>query len=76
MAAGMSGARLTFGIYPGSALGGIELGGPPDDPDRINQALDQLQGRAGRPFTVRAYHAYADPGDTAPPGPAADPGGL
>ena len=46
---------LTFGIYPGSAVGDIELAGPPDRPDRINQALDQLQGTAGRPFVVRAY---------------------
>jgi hypothetical protein len=33
---------LTFGIYPGSAVGDFELAGPLDRPDRINQALDQL----------------------------------
>lgn len=75
MADGIS-ARLTFGIYPGSALGGIDLGGPPDEPDRINQALDQLQGCTGRPFTVRAYDAYADPGDTVPPVPRQTPAGY
>lgn len=63
---------LTFGIYPGSALGD-ELAGPPDRPDRINKALDQLQGRAGRPFLVWAYDAYADPGDTIPPAPRQAP---
>ena len=55
---------LTFGIYPGSAVGDIGLAGPPDRPDRINQALDQLQGTAGRPFVVRAYDIYTDQGDT------------
>jgi len=55
--------RLTFGIYPGSLLGDVELAGPPDRPDLINQALDQLQGPAGRPFLVHAYDIYADPGD-------------
>jgi hypothetical protein len=55
---------LTFGIYPGSAVGDVGLAGPPDRPDRINQALDQLQGPGGRPFIVRAYDVYADPGDT------------
>jgi hypothetical protein len=69
----MAGAGLTFGIYPGSALGGVEAGAPPDRPDRINTALDQLQGHAGRPFTVRAYDAYADPGDTVPPVPRQTP---
>jgi hypothetical protein len=55
---------LTFGIYPGSAVGDTELTGPPDRPDKIDQALAQLQGAQGRPFIVRAYDAYADPGDT------------
>jgi hypothetical protein len=73
VAEGMSGTGLTFGIYPGSALGGVELDGPPDHPDRINTALDQLQGRAGRPFTVRAYDTYADPGDAVPPVPRQTP---
>src|SRR5581483_12320643 len=66
---------LTFGIYPGSAVGD-ELAGPPDLPDRINQALDQLQGRAGRPFLVRAYDPYADPGDSIPPVPRQAPAGY
>jgi hypothetical protein len=56
---------LTFGIYPGSAIGDPGPAGPPDRPDRINQALAQLQGAAGRPFTVRAYDSYADPDGTA-----------
>jgi hypothetical protein len=55
---------LTFGIYPGSAVGDTGAAGPPDRPDKISQALAQLQGSPGRPFTVRAYEAYADPGDT------------
>jgi hypothetical protein len=55
---------LTFGIYPGSAMGDTELTGPPDRPDMINQTLAQLQGSAGRPFIVRAYDLYADQGDT------------
>jgi len=54
---------LTFGIYPGSAAGGTA--GPPDRPGRINQALDQLQGPAGRPFAVRAYDVYGDRGGAA-----------
>ena len=55
---------LTFGIYPGSAVGDTGLAGPPDRPDTISQALAQLQGSPDRPFIVRAYDAYADPGDT------------
>jgi hypothetical protein len=58
---------LTFGIYPGSAIGDTELTGPPDRPDKINQALAQLQGSPGRPFIVRAYDIYADPGDAVHP---------
>jgi hypothetical protein len=53
---------LTFGIYPGSAVGDTGPAGPPDRPDKISQALTELQGFPGRPFTVRAYVAYADPG--------------
>ncbi len=56
---------LTFGIHPGSAVGDTGPAGPPDRPDQISQALAQLQGSPGRPFIVRAYDAYADPGDTA-----------
>lgn len=58
---------LTFGIYPGSAVGDTGPAGPPDQPDQINQALSQLQGSPGRPFIVRAYEAHADQGDTAHP---------
>ncbi len=56
---------LTFGIYPGSAVGDTGPAGPPDRPDKISQALAQLQGSPGRPFIVRAYDAYADQGDSA-----------
>lgn len=66
----MNSSGLTFGIYPGSAVGDAKLSGPPDRPDRINQALAELQGPPGRPFVVRAYDVYADPADTvhaAPP---------
>lgn len=58
---------LTFGIYPGSAVGdggAADAPGPPDRPGRINQALAELQGAPGRPFIVRAYDVYADLGDT------------
>lgn len=58
---------LTFGVYPGSAVGDTGPAGPPDQPGKISQALDLLQGSPGRPFTVRAYDAYADPGDAARP---------
>jgi len=59
---------LAFGIYPGSAVGDSAVGeggqaGPPDRPDQINQALNQLQGFPGRPFIVRAYNVYTDRGD-------------
>jgi hypothetical protein len=51
---------LTFGTYPGSvtgdADGGIALG-PPDVPELINDALDELQGPDARPFTVGPYRA-------------------
>ena len=68
--------EFTFGIYPGSALGDHENKGPPDRPDRINQALDELQGPAGRPFVVRAYETYADPGDAVRPAPIQAPAGY
>ena len=58
---------LTFGIYPGSAVGDTGPAGPPDRPGQINQALAWLQGSPGRPFIVRAYDAHADQGDTAHP---------
>ena len=71
-----TGPGLTFGIYPGSALGDVAPAGPPDRPDRINQALNQLQGPAGRPFIVRAYDMYVDPGDTAQTTPFQAPAGY
>jgi len=72
----MNRSGLTFGIYPGSAVGDVELSGPPDQPDRINQALADLQGPPGRPFVVRAYEAYADPGDTGHASPRQAPAGY
>ncbi|MFB7913058.1 hypothetical protein [Streptomyces sp. NPDC056061] len=54
---------LLFGIYPGSVAGddtGGLAAGPPDDPARVSHALDVLQGRAGRPFLVRAYTGFKD----------------
>lgn len=68
--------RLIFGVYPGSRLTDTELAGPPDQPDRINQALDQLQGPAGRPFIVRAYDTYADPGGAVHTPPRQAPAGY
>jgi len=67
---------LTFGIYPGSAVGDTGQAGPPDRPDLINKALSQLQGSPGRPFIVRAYDAYADQGDTAHPAILQTPAGY
>jgi hypothetical protein len=57
---------MIFGIYPGSALGddaGRVVTGPPDLPDAINGALDELQGSADRPFLVRAYRVFTDTDD-------------
>ena len=64
---------LTFGIYPGSAVGHVGPAGPADCPGQINEALDQLQGAPGRPFIVRAYHVYADLGGTAHGSPSQTP---
>ncbi|MGA5289690.1 hypothetical protein [Streptomyces pseudogriseolus] len=55
--------RLLFGVYPGGVSGddsGGLAGGPPDDPDRVTESLDRLQGRPDRPFLVRAYTAFDD----------------
>ncbi|WP_371667451.1 hypothetical protein OG985_07425 [Streptomyces sp. NBC_00289] len=52
---------LLFGIYPGGVTGddaGGLTSGKPDDPALISQSLDRLQGRADRPFLVRAYTAF------------------
>ncbi|MFJ4438253.1 hypothetical protein [Streptomyces sp. NPDC088923] len=54
---------MIFGIYPGGATGDDSGGlatGAPDDPARVGDALDRLQGAAGRPFLVRAYLHYED----------------
>jgi hypothetical protein len=53
---------LVFGIYAGSGAGEQAAPGPPDEPERIDAALDELQGRPGRPFSVRAYQVFTDPG--------------
>ncbi|WP_331728537.1 hypothetical protein [Streptomyces sp. NBC_00158] len=52
---------MTFGIYPGGLLGdeqGIVHPVSPDDPERINAALDALQGDADT-LSVRAYRSFA-----------------
>lgn len=52
---------MTFGIYPGGLLGnerGIVHPVSPDEPDRINEALDELQGAAAT-LSVRAYRSFA-----------------
>jgi hypothetical protein len=67
---------LTFGIYPGSAVGDPGAAGPPDRPAQISEALGQLQGQPGRPFIVRAYEAHADPGDAAHPSVRQTPAGY
>ncbi|NEA41346.1 hypothetical protein [Streptomyces sp. SID11385] len=54
---------MIFGVYPGGAAGDDTGGlatGAPDDPARVSEALDRLQGPAGRPFLVRAYLQYED----------------
>ncbi|WP_018654041.1 hypothetical protein [Actinomadura flavalba] len=54
---------MEYGIYPGSITGDDRGGlasGPPDDPDAILAALRDLAG--GRPFLVRGYTAFTDPG--------------
>jgi hypothetical protein len=54
--------RLTFGIYPGSITGSDSpemLVGPPDEPARIQAALDELRGDGG-PFLVRGYIPFHD----------------
>lgn len=71
---------MLFGIYPGGITGDDAGGltdGPPDDPALVSGALDRLQGRADRPFLVRAYTGFddatrlGDPHATATPADAA-----
>ncbi|WP_328786339.1 MULTISPECIES: hypothetical protein [unclassified Streptomyces] len=65
---------MTFGIYPGGILGddqGIIHPVRPDAPDRIIDALDELQGDAAT-LAVRAYRSFA--ATVTPPQPTpADP---
>ncbi len=67
---------LLFGVYPGGVAGddtGGLAGGPPDDPVRVTAALDRLQGRADRPFLVRAYTGFDDTTRLGEPHPTAAP---
>ncbi|WP_433249457.1 hypothetical protein ACQPYK_02410 [Streptosporangium sp. CA-135522] len=62
---------FVFGIYPGGMIGDDVGGltqGPADDPRRIIEALSLLQPD-GRPFLVRGYVGFADPGDASAPAP-------
>ncbi|MEJ2078998.1 MAG: hypothetical protein P8Z74_13460 [Acidobacteriota bacterium] len=55
--------RMIFGVY-GGGIAGTDSGiatGPADEPDRINRALDLLQGRSEE-FLVRAYVHFSGPG--------------
>ncbi len=58
--------NFVFGIYPGSAVGeGPGLcKGKPDNPQKILEALDKLQGTK-RSFMVRSYLHYIGDGKTA-----------
>lgn len=63
---------MTFGIYPGGILGddqGIIHPVRPDEPDRINEALDELQGDADT-LAVRAYRSFTATVTPPPPTPA------
>ncbi|WP_433226810.1 hypothetical protein [Microtetraspora malaysiensis] len=56
---------LLFGVYPGGITGddaGGLAGGPPDDPERIVEALRSLQC-GERPFLVRGYVGFTDSDD-------------
>jgi hypothetical protein len=67
---------LLFGVYPGGITGddaGGLAGGPPDDPHEVTRALDQLQGRPGRPFAVRAYLGFDDATPAGVPHPTGTP---
>ncbi|PJN26301.1 hypothetical protein [Kitasatospora sp. CB02891] len=62
--------QFRFGIYPGALLGdeqGIVHPVSPDDPQRVAEALDDLQG-AEPEFLVRVYRSFAStvtvPGQT------------
>ena len=51
---------LVFAIYPGGVVGTVNglSESKPDDPARVNHALNQLQPK-GKPFLVRAYSHFA-----------------
>ncbi|WP_354637533.1 hypothetical protein [Kitasatospora camelliae] len=66
---------LTFGIYPGGLLGddrGIVHPVTPDEPARIAEALDALQGDA-QTLAVRAYRSFTASGTPPLPPAPADP---
>ena len=52
---------MIFGVYPGGTLGGdpVMVSGRPNNPERIKEAIDKLQG-AIRSFAVRCYLHYTD----------------
>jgi hypothetical protein len=52
-------SKIVFGIYPGGSAGSDNglAAGKPDDLDKINSALDHLQGH-GRQLLVRAYTPF------------------
>lgn len=65
-------ASLTFGIYPGGYAGGGTEPAVPDNPMKIQRALNELQGEQDE-FLVRAYveyHDNASDGDPAEADPA------
>lgn len=66
----MQHTSLRFGIYPGGSVGtvlGRVIPSYPDQPACISRALNQLQGRAHRPFAVRCYAVFTDDGDSSRP---------
>lgn len=57
-----SGTRpgLTFGIYPGSAVGDTGTGGPPDRPDRISPVIDVIAAAGALNITGYTHHTLRD----------------
>ena len=53
-------SKIVFGIYPGGPAGSNSglAAGKPDDPTKINEALDHLQGNDRRQLLVRAYMPF------------------
>jgi hypothetical protein len=60
-------APLVFGIYPGGAAGTVGPAGQtrPEVPDARAKMLEQLRGRASRPFVLHLYDSFTRPADTA-----------